>query len=154
MQKNIITLAVAIVLIAGLFGTAFYFNSRQQSESDNSYEGFYTQSATENKENSSEENQKPANQDAGEIVLYYGEECPHCHEVIDYLKENKISEKVQYGLKEVWHNKDNQKTMMKKVEECNLNPQEVGVPFLYAKGKCYIGTPDVLDFFKKEAASK
>ncbi len=145
MQKNIITLVVALVLIAGLFWGVSHFKSNQ-TEEKNSYQNYYTQKAIQKKEAQEKNNsQKSANQ---EVILYFGKECPHCHEVIDYLKEHKVSEKIKYSQKEVWHNKDNQKEMMKKVNECGLDPQKVGVPFLYAKGKCYIGTPDVLEYFK------
>jgi len=85
------------------------------------------------------------------IVYYYGTECPHCQEMMKFLEENKVAEKVNFNKKEIWHNKDNAKEMMEKVGECGLNKDEVGVPFLYAKGKCFMGTPDVEEFFKKEA---
>lgn len=84
------------------------------------------------------------------IIYYYGEECPHCQDVLKFLEENKISEKVEFQKKEVWHNKNNSEEMMKKVEECGLNPDTVGVPFLYAEGKCLIGTPKVEGFFKSK----
>lgn len=86
-----------------------------------------------------------------EIIYYYGEECPHCKDVLKFLEENKISEKVEFQKKEVWHNKNNSEEMMKKVEECGLNPNTIGVPFLYAEGKCLIGTPKVEGFFREKA---
>ncbi|KKP70685.1 MAG: hypothetical protein UR69_C0003G0023 [Candidatus Moranbacteria bacterium GW2011_GWE2_35_2-] len=97
-------------------------------------------------------NNEPENISASnEIIYYYGEECPHCQDVLRFLEENKISEKVEFQKKEVWHNKNNSEEMMKKVGECELNPDTVGVPFLYAEGKCLIGTPKVEGFFKLKA---
>jgi len=37
------------------------------------------------------------------------------------------------------------------VNICKLNEEKVGVPFLFASGKCYIGAPDVISFFTQEA---
>lgn len=86
-----------------------------------------------------------------DIIYFYGEECPHCHEVLKFLDENKITEKVNYEKKEVWHNKENSKQMMEKVEQCGLSKSQIGVPFLYAEGECFVGTPDVLGFFSEKA---
>jgi glutaredoxin len=83
------------------------------------------------------------------IVYYYGEECPHCHDVMKFLDENKIAEKVSFEKKEVWHDKANASEMDAKVKVCGLEKNKVGVPFLFADGKCFIGTPDVTGFFKK-----
>ncbi len=155
MQKNIITLIVAGVIIAGLFGGASYF---KKDSSDKSYEGYYTQSASQKNKTTKVEGESTTHKNESEqkddqIVLYYGQECPHCHEIIEYLNSNKVSEKINYDTKEVWHNQQNQAEMMEKVKVCKLNPQEVGVPFLYAEGECYMGTPDVEAYFKKQIAS-
>ncbi|MCX6765803.1 MAG: hypothetical protein NT136_02490 [Candidatus Moranbacteria bacterium] len=88
---------------------------------------------------------------ANGIVYYYGQECSHCQEVVKFLEENKIAEKVSFSKKEVWHNRENAAELEQRAEECGLDKSKVGVPFLYAQGKCLIGTPDVVDFFKKEA---
>jgi len=88
---------------------------------------------------------------SADIIYYYGAECPHCKDVAKFLEDNKIAEKVNFSKKEVWHNTDNAAEMQKKGEECNLQKQGMGVPFLYARGKCFIGTPEVEAFFKQEA---
>jgi glutaredoxin len=85
------------------------------------------------------------------IIYYYGEECPHCKDVMKFLEENKIAEKVSFEKKEVWHNTANAREMDAKVKICGLDKKSVGVPFLFADGKCFIGTPDVTGFFKKAA---
>lgn len=85
------------------------------------------------------------------IVYYYGEECPHCKDVMEFLEENKIAEKVKFEKKEVWHDKKNAAEMNAKARLCELDPKEIGVPFLFAEGKCYIGTPEVEGYFKSAA---
>lgn len=88
---------------------------------------------------------------ASGIVYYYGEECPHCKDVAEFLEKNGIAEKVNFEKKEVWHNTTNAREMDAKVRICGLDKKNVGVPFLFADGKCFIGTPDVTGFFKKAA---
>ena len=86
-----------------------------------------------------------------EIVYYYGETCPHCQDVIKFLEDNKIAEKVNFTKKEVGSNKDNNAEMECRANECKIEKTGMGVPFVYSRGKCYIGTPDVEALFKREA---
>ena len=86
-----------------------------------------------------------------DITYYYGEECPHCKDVAVFLEENKIAERVSFEKKEVWHNRSNAAEMDGKAGICGLDKKSVGVPFLFAEGKCYIGTPEVEGYFKAAA---
>ncbi|NTW13521.1 MAG: hypothetical protein HGA31_00630 [Candidatus Moranbacteria bacterium] len=81
------------------------------------------------------------------IVFYYGVECPHCKDVEKFLDDNKASEKMSFSKKEVWHDQANSAEMAAKAKSCGLQEKEIGVPFLYAEGKCYVGTPDVEAYF-------
>lgn len=84
-------------------------------------------------------------------IYYYGEECPHCKDVLAYFDENDIYNKVQFIKKEVWHNKANGEELRNAALKCGMNPANIGVPFVFSKGKCFMGGPDVMDFFAKEA---
>lgn len=84
-------------------------------------------------------------------IYYYGAECPHCKDVLTYLEENDIYNKVDFVKKEVWHNKSNGEELRNAALKCGMNPSNIGVPFVFSKGKCYIGGPDVIDFFAKAA---
>jgi len=77
------------------------------------------------------------------IIFYYGITCPHCKDVEEWMEKNKIEEKVKVEKKEVYQNQNNSKELSLVAESCGLNPNLVGVPFLWADGKCYIGTPEV-----------
>jgi glutaredoxin len=87
----------------------------------------------------------------GQIIYYYGETCPHCQNVSKFLDENKVAEKVSFSKKEVYSNKDNAAELQSRAKECGINSGSIGIPFVYAQGKCFVGEPDVMDFFKKEA---
>lgn len=88
------------------------------------------------------------------IILFYGQGCPHCKIVDDYIAQNKIGDKVKFTNLEVWYNKDNQNILAQVVQKCGINSSEVGVPFLYDGTNCLIGETDVINFFKNAAGIK
>lgn len=77
------------------------------------------------------------------IIYYYGNTCPHCQEVEEWMKKEKIDEKIRVEKKEVYQNQANAQELTLVAQNCGLDPNAIGVPFLYADGKCYIGTPTV-----------
>lgn len=91
------------------------------------------------------------NNENPDAVYFYGDGCSHCKVVAKFLEDNKISEKVNFVKKEVWRDKNNAAEMQRRAVECGIEPSGMGVPFVYSKGKCYVGTPDVEGFFKQAA---
>jgi len=87
---------------------------------------------------------------AGEIVYYYRSDCSHCAELSKFIDDNKIADKVAFVKKEI-HDQANSAEMQKRANECGIPESQLGVPFIYGKGKCYIGTPQAEDFFKQAA---
>ncbi|NTW15556.1 MAG: hypothetical protein HGA38_04310 [Candidatus Moranbacteria bacterium] len=85
------------------------------------------------------------------IVLYYGTECPHCKDVDAFIERNAIAEKVSFARKEVWHDQKNASEMTDRAASCGIGRDQVGVPFLFADGQCYIGTPDVEGYLREKA---
>ncbi|MBI2439019.1 MAG: hypothetical protein HYV45_00205 [Candidatus Moranbacteria bacterium] len=93
-----------------------------------------------------------AKDDPAAIVYYYGEGCPHCKTINEFLEENKVSEKVSFEKKEVWGNKTNARELDRRAQACKVSPEGMGVPFVYGgDGRCYIGEPDVRKFFSEKA---
>lgn len=79
------------------------------------------------------------------FVLYYGNTCPHCIALEEYMKTNNIEAKLPERLikKEVFENRINSNELVDRAASCGINDlQQVGVPFLWHDGKCYIGQPD------------
>jgi glutaredoxin len=90
--------------------------------------------------------------DPSAIVYYYGDGCPHCKVVQDFIDANNITEKVSFEKKEVWKNRKNAKELEARAAACSIKPEDVGVPFVYGgDGKCYVGEPDVRKFFSEKA---
>ena len=89
------------------------------------------------------------------IVEFYGQGCPHCKDVDDYVAANNIAQKVQFTKLEVWYNKANATLLSQVAQKCGITSGSVGVPFLYdGVGKCLIGEVDVINFYKNAAGIK
>jgi hypothetical protein len=124
MDKTIIFIIIGVVVIAGLF---WLWQS-----------GVFSGPA------------KPVPIPEG-IILFYGDGCPHCENVDDFVSQNKIEDKVSFTRLEVWYNKDNQNILAQVVQKCGTQTDQVGIPFLWDSEKCYIGQDDVINFFKQKA---
>ncbi len=85
------------------------------------------------------------------VILFYGEDCPHCKNVNDFLSQNNIEEKLEITHLEVYYNQDNQNVLAQVAEKCGLEADKIGVPFLWNGEKCLIGDVDIIDYFKNAA---
>ena len=96
----------------------------------------------------------PVAKDASSIIFFYGQECPHCHDVKKYFEENKTHEKVEFSEREVYHDQANANLMLEKASVCGLDKGKLGVPFLWAEGKCLMGEQPIEDFFNAKINAK
>lgn len=87
------------------------------------------------------------------IAYYYGSSCSHCKKVAEFVSTNGIESKLSIVKKEVTEsaNKKNADEWVARAKQCGLEKNKIGVPFVYASGKCYMGDVEVIDFLKKEA---
>lgn len=139
MKNKIITTGLLIIITLTLLGV-IVIGSRNSLNSSS------------NKPSSTQINNiDRANSD---ITFFYGDTCPHCAEVESWIKENKIEEKIKIVKKEVYDNKQNAQELEKAATSCGLPTDSIGVPFLYAEGKCFIGTPDVINYLSQKAGIK
>jgi glutaredoxin len=97
-----------------------------------------------------QENGAKESLDQSVTTYFYGEECPHCKDVRAFLDENKIEEKFSFVKREVWHDRANAALMRDAAGICALSAEEIAVPFVFSEGKCLVGTPKVIDFFKQK----
>jgi glutaredoxin-related protein len=85
-------------------------------------------------------------------ILFYGKECPHCQIIEDYINKNGIAEKVKFVQAEIFHNSNNQKIFVEKNKLCGITDEkEMGVPMLWADGKCLSGQDKVIEYFQSKA---
>jgi len=106
---------------------------------------------TKNKESGLSDNHQENQQiEKSQIILFYGDGCPHCAIVEDYIKENSIGDKISFAQKEVYYNQNNAKELTEKARICGLPTDSIGVPFLWDGEKCFIGDQDIINFFKQK----
>ena len=90
-----------------------------------------------------------------DLVLFYGSTCPHCKIVEEFIKTNKIAEKLKIDQLEVYENKDNAATMatvVQKVCPDQLSSNGLPVPFLVdiKNNKCVIGDTPINDYLSNQ----
>lgn len=89
--------------------------------------------------------------DVGGIILFYGDGCPHCKIVDDFINQNKIEDKIKFTRLEVFNNKNNAKILSDKAVVCGLDTSQIGVPFLWDGQSCFMGDVDVIKFFEDKS---
>jgi len=89
-----------------------------------------------------------------QLILYYGQGCPHCARVEEFIEQNKVKEKIALEEKEVWYDSRNAKEMVERAKSCRISENELGVPFLWDGQHCLIGDTDIIAFLKKKMAEK
>jgi glutaredoxin len=67
---------------------------------------------------------------AQEYILFYGNGCPHCAKVEEYIKDNKLGKQFDIAQKEVFFNKKNLNEFNGYLEKHKLTYDKIGVPFL------------------------
>ena len=81
--------------------------------------------------------------------FYWGEGCPHCQKVEEFLSSWGGRDKVQIDRKEIWNNRQNASLMRTRATSCGLSVANLGVPFLFTpEGKCLGGDEPIIEFFK------
>ncbi len=89
--------------------------------------------------------------DNSAIILFYGEECPHCKIVEQYIIDNNIKDALVFSELEVNHNTVNANLMVQKQTICKLDKKNIGaIPFLWTAEKCYLGQDEIIQFFKEQ----
>jgi hypothetical protein len=83
-------------------------------------------------------------------VLFYETTCPNCLIVEDFITQNKIEEKMTIQKIEV-SSSTNAQILVAVAQRCNIPTTSLGVPLLWAQGKCYQGRIEVIDYLKAKA---
>lgn len=137
LNKIIIFLSLAIIIY--LLLDLFILNGRP----------LFKKNASQNALENSETVTAPVTAD----IFYWGEGCPHCQDVKDWMAEQKVSEKMEVISKEVYNNQANSQELTARAKSCGLDTQRIGVPFLYTiDGDCIIGTPKIIEYLSQKIA--
>ncbi len=90
-----------------------------------------------------------------DLVIYWGDGCPHCENVKEFIKDNKSDEKMAISWKEVYKDQANQKEMLAIVDKNCPDVKSgggMGVPFAFSPKdtKCFIGDTPIIDWIKSK----
>jgi cytochrome c biogenesis protein CcdA len=79
-------------------------------------------------------------------VLYYGNGCPHCSEVEEFIKDNNLDSFIEQ--KEIYQNRINAEEFNEVCAEEGIALMSRGVPFLYAENECFIGDKQIISYLQ------
>jgi glutaredoxin len=83
------------------------------------------------------------------LEYYWGNGCPHCKVVAEFMDTWDNPKKVVLEKFEVWYNSKNARRFNERVKICNFKPEEMGVPVLITPdGKCFTGDTPIIDHLK------
>lgn len=83
------------------------------------------------------------------MILFYGDTCPHCKTVEEYITANNIKAKLSFKELEVFNNQANAQLLASKAQKCGLDVSGgVGVPFFFDGHNCLVGDQPIIDYFK------
>lgn len=89
---------------------------------------------------------------AQEYILFYGNGCPHCAKVEQYIKDNKIDQKFDIDMKEIYFNRTHLVDLQTYLTKLHLDTHHIWVPFLVInnQNECsYVnGSQPIIDFFQ------
>ncbi len=84
-----------------------------------------------------------------EMILFFGETCPHCKNVDAFITANNIRSKLKFQELEVYNNKDNATLLAQTAKRCGFDTTGgIGVPFFFDGSKCLQGDQVIIDFLK------
>lgn len=85
-----------------------------------------------------------------EMILFFGDTCPHCENVEAFINENNIKDKISFQELEVYRNQENAALLRKKAIHCDLDISNgIGVPFFFDGENCLVGGEAIIEFLKE-----
>jgi glutaredoxin len=89
-------------------------------------------------------------QEQPKYIYFYGETCPYCHDVMDWMQETQIESILNIERREVYYNQAHQEQMNLAAQTCGESSR--GVPFLFTSDKnCIIGSTPIIDYLSEKA---
>ncbi|HZJ41109.1 MAG TPA: hypothetical protein VFD16_02500 [Candidatus Saccharimonadales bacterium] len=87
---------------------------------------------------------------SGDKIFFYGDTCPHCIKVEEFMDENGTRDKLSFQELEVYNNQSNAKLLIQTAQKCGLDTTNgAGVPLFYDGEKCLLGDQDIINYFQQ-----
>jgi len=88
-----------------------------------------------------------------DLILFWGNGCPHCEVVKNFITDNKSNSKFKISQKEVYYNKANQKQLEDTAKLCPEvdSSKGIGIPlaFVVDTKTCLLGDTPIIEWLKK-----
>ena len=85
-----------------------------------------------------------------DLIIYWGEGCPHCEKVKEYISANKLDQKININLKEIYKDQNNLQSLKNTIQKCpEIDTQQgIGVPLAFdtKNQKCLAGDQPIIDW--------
>jgi len=78
------------------------------------------------------------------IIFFWGQGCPHCAKVEQYIQKNNLDEVFNIERKEIYFNEQNREDFMRICDRYNIPLEERGVPLAVIDGKCIVGDEPII----------
>ena len=83
------------------------------------------------------------------LTYFWGNGCPHCQNVDNFLAGWDKKDRVTLDKYEVWYNKKNNQLMQEAYKKCGIEAKNMGVPLLITpEEKCLTGDTPIIEYFK------
>jgi len=81
--------------------------------------------------------------------FFWGEGCPHCKNVEDFLTTWDKKDQIVLSQKEIYQNQTNAQEFTQRANACGIPRAQQGVPLLVTpEGKCIVGDTPIIDYLK------
>lgn len=130
MNKKTTTLAI-VVIIAGLLALIIWGSLQKNSS----------------KSDSPSPHASLVPNTTGQPILFYGNTCPYCEVVENWLEETQFEQQVSLVKKEIYDDSDNMQEFLEVARGCALASKETGVPLVYTPDlQCLIGPAAITEY--------
>lgn len=133
MPKQLIFISLLFIIASG-FSYYVLTNHNQHNDQPN------------NQQLAKPEDVNPVNQ----LIFFYGDNCPHCHVVDDYISDNKINQQLNIINKEVYNNQKNAEELRSIAKQCGIPLNALGVPLLWSGQDCLVGDQPIINFLNDQ----
>lgn len=149
MKQSVITITI-IAISAGLLGAVVWGSQQADSPADSPQNQVEIDIDTQNKDQEASINNGQDSTEADIDYYYWGTTCPYCHDVMDWMDENQVQDKLNVVRKEVSGNQQNAAELSQRAQSCGMG-EEVPIPFMYTSGgECLFSATPIIEYLEQK----
>ncbi|MDD5726364.1 MAG: hypothetical protein PHC53_03050 [Patescibacteria group bacterium] len=86
----------------------------------------------------------------GQITIFVDQDCSHCKNVDNWVKQKKADQKLLIVFKEIFNDRVNAALMIDAAKRCNIPLEIAGVPLLWDGQQCRSTDEQILKYLQAE----